>query len=63
MYTVFIGEFAENQGDATVNNDMPWVNLTQEEVDDLRKKKYELTEYGKEKLRQLMKDNGSETEH
>ncbi len=46
-----------------MNDDMPWVNLTQEEVDDLRKKKYELTEYGKEKLRQLMKDNGSETEH
>jgi DNA-binding PadR family transcriptional regulator len=37
-----------------MNNDMPWVNLTQKEVDDLRKKKYELTEYGKEKLRELM---------
>jgi DNA-binding PadR family transcriptional regulator len=37
-----------------MNNDMPWVNLTQEEVDDLRKKKYELTEYAKEKLRKLM---------
>ena len=33
---------------------MPWVNLTQKEVDDLRKKKYELTEYGKEKLRELI---------
>jgi DNA-binding PadR family transcriptional regulator len=37
-----------------MNNDMPWVNLTQKEVDDLRKKKYELTEYGKEKLRELI---------
>ena len=37
-----------------MNDDMPWVNLTQEEVDELRKQKHELTEYGKEKLRQLM---------
>jgi hypothetical protein len=50
-----------------MNNDMPWVNLTQEEVEELRNKKHELTEYGKEKLRKLMnKDlifytNGKET--
>ncbi len=37
-----------------MNDDMPWVNLTQEEVEELRNKKYELTEYGKEKLRKLM---------
>jgi DNA-binding MarR family transcriptional regulator len=37
-----------------LNEDMPWVNLTQEEVDDLRAKKYELTEYGKQRLKQLM---------
>jgi hypothetical protein len=37
-----------------MNNDMPWVNLTQEEVEELRNKKHELTEYGKEKLRKLM---------
>ena len=37
-----------------MNNDMPWVNLTQEEVDELRKQKHELTEYGKQKLRKLM---------
>ncbi len=36
---------------------MPWVNLTQEEVEELRKQKHELTEYGKEKLRKLMNDN------
>ena len=33
---------------------MPWVNLTQEEVDELRNKKYELTDYGKQKLKQMM---------
>jgi DNA-binding PadR family transcriptional regulator len=37
-----------------MNDDMPWVNLTQEEVEELRNKKHELTEYGKEKLRKLM---------
>ena len=46
-----------------MNDEMPWVNLTQEEVEELRKQKHELTEYGKEKLRKLMKNNGSETEH
>jgi hypothetical protein len=52
-----------------MNNDMPWVNLTQKEVEELRNKKHELTEYGKQKLRELMnkdKDlifytNGKET--
>jgi len=33
---------------------MPWVNLTQEEVEELRSKKQELTQYGKEKIRKLM---------
>jgi hypothetical protein len=37
-----------------VPDDMPWVNLTQEEVEELRKQKQELTEYGKEKLGKLM---------
>jgi hypothetical protein len=37
-----------------MNEDMPWVNLTQEEVEELRNKKHELTEYGKEKLRKLI---------
>jgi len=37
-----------------MNDDMPWVNLTQEEVEELRNKKYELTEYGKQRLRELM---------
>ncbi len=52
-----------------MNEDMPWVNLTQKEINDLRNKKHELTEYGKQKLRELMnkdKDlifytNGKET--
>ena len=37
-----------------MNDDMPWVNLTQEEVEELRNKKYELTEYGKQRLREMM---------
>ena len=39
-----------------MNDDMPWVNLTQEEVEELRNKKHELTEYGKQKLKELMED-------
>ena len=39
-----------------VPDDMPWVNLTQEEVEELRNKKHELTEYGKQKMRELMED-------
>ena len=39
-----------------MNDDMPWVNLTQEEVEELRSKKQELTQYGKEKIRELMND-------
>jgi hypothetical protein len=39
-----------------MNEDMPWVNLTQEEVDELRTKKHELTEYGKQKLKELMEN-------
>jgi hypothetical protein len=37
-----------------LNDDMPWVNLTQEEINQLRTKKYELTEYGKHRIQQLM---------
>jgi hypothetical protein len=37
-----------------MNEDMPWVNLTQEEVDELRNKKHELTEYGKQRLKELI---------
>jgi hypothetical protein len=33
---------------------MCWVNLTQEEIQELRNKKHELTEYGREQLRKLM---------
>jgi DNA-binding MarR family transcriptional regulator len=36
-----------------MNSDMPWVNLTQKEINELRNKKYELTEYGKEKFRKM----------
>jgi hypothetical protein len=38
-----------------MSKDMPWVNgLTDEEVQELRNKKQELTQYGKEKIRELM---------
>ena len=37
-----------------VPDDMCWVNLTQEEIQELRNKKHELTEYGKEQLKKLM---------
>jgi hypothetical protein len=39
-----------------MNEDMPWVNLTQEEVEELRNKKHELTEYGKQRLKELMRN-------
>jgi Zn-dependent M16 (insulinase) family peptidase len=39
-----------------MNEEMPWVNLTQEEVDTLRKSKKELTEYAKEKLRKMTEE-------
>lgn len=39
-----------------MNDDMPWVDLTPEEVQELRKNKQELTEYGKEKIRERMND-------
>jgi hypothetical protein len=37
-----------------MNDDMPWVNLTQEEVEELRNKKHTLTEYGKQKLKEML---------
>jgi DNA-binding PadR family transcriptional regulator len=37
-----------------MTEDMPWVNLTQEEVDKLRSNKQQLTEYGKQRLKELM---------
>ena len=37
-----------------MNEDIPWVNLTQEEVEELRNKKHELTEYGKQRLKEML---------
>ena len=37
-----------------MNDDMPWVDLTPEEVQELRTKKHELTEYGKKRIKELM---------
>ena len=34
-----------------VPDDMPWVNLSQKEIEELRKSKKELTEYGKDKIK------------
>ena len=45
-----------------MNEDMPWVNLTQEEVEELRSKKQELTEYGKQRLKELMNINPTHEE-
>ena len=43
-----------NEHNLPVPDDMCWVNLTKEEIEELRSKKYTLTEYGKEQLRKLM---------
>jgi len=37
-----------------MNKDISWVNLTEEEVQELRSKKQELAQYGQEKIRELM---------
>jgi type I site-specific restriction endonuclease len=37
-----------------VPDDAPWLNLSKEEVEELRNKKHELTEYGKQRLRELI---------
>ena len=37
-----------------VPDDAPWLNLSEKEVEELRNKKQELTQYGKDKLRKLM---------
>jgi hypothetical protein len=39
-----------------MNDDMPWVDLTPEEIQELRTNKQELTEYGKQKIQELMND-------
>lgn len=39
-----------------VPDDMVWVNLTQDEIEELRNKKHELTEYGREQLKRLMRN-------
>ena len=35
-------------------DDAPWLNLSPQEVEDLRYNKQKLTEYGREKIRQRM---------
>jgi hypothetical protein len=43
-----------------MTEDMPWINLTQEEVEELRNKKHELTEYGKQRLKELIEKQKKE---
>jgi len=38
------------------NDDAPWLNLTPQEVEELRYNKQELTSYGREKIRALMEE-------
>jgi hypothetical protein len=42
-------------------DDAPWLNLSQEEINQLRYNKQELTKYGKEKIRALMKETDIST--
>ena len=37
-----------------VPDDAPWLNLSEKEIEELRKQKYELSQYGKQKIKQLM---------
>ena len=37
-------------------DDAPWLNLSEKEIEELRKQKYELSQYGKQKIRELMTD-------
>jgi len=37
-------------------DDAPWLKLTPQEVEELRNKKHELTEYGKDKIREMMRN-------
>ena len=39
-----------------VPDDMPRVNLSQKEIEELRKQKHTLTEYGREQLKRLMRN-------
>ena len=39
-----------------VPDDAPWLNLSPQEIEELRNKKQELTEYGKEKFARLVKE-------
>ena len=39
-----------------VPDDAPWLNLSQEKIQELRNNKKELSEYGREKIRALAKE-------
>jgi len=39
-----------------VPDDVPWLNLSSEEIEELRNNKKQLSEYGREKIRALAKE-------
>ena len=43
-------------------DDAPWLNLSQEEVNELRNKKFELTQYGKQKFKEMTTGELMDTE-
>jgi len=43
-----------------VPDDMLWVNLSQKEIEELRKQKHTLTEYGREQLKKLKEKQDKE---
>ncbi len=45
-----------------VPDDAPWLNLSQEEVNELRNKKFELTQYGKQKFKEMTTGELMDTE-
>jgi hypothetical protein len=47
-------EVKEMTNNLPENDDAPWLNLTPQEVEELRYNKQELTSYGREKIRKLM---------
>ena len=42
--------------DLPVPDDALWLNLSKKEIEELRKQKYELSQYGKQKIKELMND-------
>jgi len=52
----FILRFKMTDFNLPVPDDAPFLNLSQEEIEQLRQQKKELSEYGREKLKKLLID-------